>query len=69
MDCRNVSSFLPPSHKKKGEKKARKKKARVFTRSWRVLIVQGYREPRMVLTSQKTHCAGDKKSPFFYNNF
>lgn len=50
-----------PSLKKK--KKSRKKKARVSAGSWRGPIVQGYLEPGMALTSQKTHCAGDKKKP------
>lgn len=64
--------------KKKGEKrgggggrkeKARKKKGRGTAASWSSPLSGAIESPRMALNSQKAYCAGDKKSPFFYNNF
>lgn len=59
-----VECFILPFRKKSS-----KKKARVFADSWRVPIVQGYRAQNGINLTKDTHCAEDKKSPFFYNNF
>lgn len=52
-----------------GEEKARKKKGRGTAASWSSPLSGAIESPRMALNSQKAYCAGDKKSPFFYNNF